>query len=150
MAIEGLEILMSKLHHCTQLLAHEGVEADLIGGLDGELPLLLVYFPQGDAQLTCLPVDNDGSMTRFVWNFTVQIDLPDAAFLQKQTVCDLFDEESLAGFAYLAGDGGAIVYRQVLPEVAMPVSDEVFLYFARMYAEYLGVLHAFIADVIGG
>ena len=148
MAIQGLEILMSKLYHFSTLLKTQGIESDLIGGLDGDLPILMIYFEQGDVQLSCIPGDNDGSMAHFLLELRTDIPVTEENFLRKQTVCDLFCEESLGGLAYLSTRENAIVYRQVLPEAVLPVSDETFLYFTKTYADYLGVLNAFIAQIL--
>ena len=149
MAVQGLEILMSKLHYFSTLLKTEGVESDLIGGLDGDLPILMIYFEQGDVQLTCIPGDDDGSMSHFLLELRTDIPVQEENFLRKQTVCDLFSDESLGGLAYLSTQENAIVYRQVLPEAVLPVSEETFLYFVKTYAEYLGVLNHFIAQILG-
>lgn len=149
MAIQGLEILMSKLHHFSALLKTVGIESDLIGGLDSDLPILMIYFEQGDVQLTCIPGDNDGRAAHFLLELRTDIPVQEEDFLRKQTVCDLFCEESLAGLAYHSTQENAIVYRQILPEAILPVSDETFLYFVQTYADYLGLLNAFIAQILG-
>lgn len=65
MAIEGLEILMSRLHNLSGLLRTQNIESDLIAGLDGDLPKLLIYFEQGDAYLTYVPMDAAGGHAAF-------------------------------------------------------------------------------------
>lgn len=141
MAIEGLEILMSRLHGLSELLRAQGTESDLIAGLDGDLPKLLIYFEQGSAFLTCIPMDEDDSMEHFVLDLSAEIALPGVSYVKRQTICDLFSRSSMGGLAFLSEQDDSIYYRWVLPEAGLPVTDETFLYFISLFAEYLGVLN---------
>lgn len=147
MAIEGLEILMSRLDGLQRLMHTQKVESDLLAGLDGDLPKLLIYFEQGDAQLTCVPMDEDGSMAHFTLDLSAELALHGVSYVKRQTICDLFNRISMAGMAFLSEQEDGIFYRWVLPEAELPTSDETFLYFVSLFAEYLGRLNDFAAQV---
>lgn len=147
MAIEGLEILMSRLHGLQQLMRTQNIESDLLAGLDGDFPKLRIYFEQGDAQLTCIPMDEDGSMAHFMLDLSAELALPGVSYVKRQTICDLFDSISMAGLAFLSGQEDRICYRWALPEAKLPASDETFLYFVHLFAEYLGRLNDFAAQI---
>ena len=150
MAIFGLEILMSRLHHFSALLREDGIESDILAGMDNDLPVLMIYFPAGTAQLSCLPMDQDDSFAHFILDIRTVLPVPGTNAAQRQTICDLFSQVSLAGLAYRAVDAAEILCRQILPEAQLPTSDETFRYWMSLYAENLGVLQNFIAAVTGG
>ncbi|MCD8195806.1 MAG: hypothetical protein LUE24_01315 [Lachnospiraceae bacterium] len=143
MAIEGLEILMSRLDGLSRLLRTQNIESDLLGGLDGDLPKLFIYLEAGDAYLSCVPMDQDDSMEHFVLDLGAEIRLPDMSYVKRQTLCDMFSRISMGGMAYLSEADDSVFYRWVLPEAVLPTSEETFLYFISLYAEYYGVLREF-------
>jgi hypothetical protein len=140
MAIEGLEIMMSRLDGCRELLAAQQIESDVMVGMDGDLPILMMYFEQGDVQLTCLPMDTDDRMEHFLLELRTEPSLPNLDDIGRSTLCELFDDLSLAGYAYMSGDDGTVIYRQMMPEAILPTGDQTFLYFVELYVQYLGVL----------
>ena len=140
MAIKGLEIMMSRLDTCGEWLRARQIASDLLAGMDGDVPVLLIYLEQGDAQLACLPMDDDDSMEHFLLDLRAELPLPGMDYVQRQTVCDLFGGISMAGLAYLSASADAVICRQVLPEAVLPTSEETFLYFVELFAQYLGTL----------
>ncbi len=143
MAIEGLEFLMNRLDGLSRLLRTQKIESDLLGGLDGDLPKLLIYFEQGNAYLSCVPMDGDDSMEHFVLDLSAEIQLPGMSYVKRQTLCDMFSRVSMGGMAFLSEADDSIFYRQVLPEAVLPTSEETFLYYISLYAEYYDVLQEY-------
>lgn len=147
MAIPGLEILMSKLAQLSELIKAIGYECDVIGITDG-LPRAQFYLRRPEetdvtkydtVQLTYIPPEDD-SFSHFIINTVTELSIEEQGYSRAQAACDVFNLATTAGFACISGSLDKIIYRAMLYEVAMPVSDETMQFFIETYISGLNTL----------
>jgi GNAT superfamily N-acetyltransferase len=135
-----LDILMPKLMDIGSILEELGVKHDLIVGENA--PYLRVSIPE-EAQIRCRCLAPE-SLDEFIYTVTCRF-LPGDDPMELQLLCDRFNAASGQSFASAAHDG--IYLRASLPEGEIPVTDEQFSLFWKLFAGDAASLRALILAV---